>query len=249
MSFLSRLRYLTDRAIYELRGRKEGAIEIRSRAVLQSFLADPGNPVFISFPRTGSHWIRMVMELYFERPSLILVFYYPENRDYMAYHNHDLELEIERENVLYLYRNPVPTIFSQLTYHLEDPEDESRIRHWTDLYGRHLDKWLFEESFSRRKTVLRYERFREDLAAEFEKICTHYGSVLDPARLAEADARTRKEDVIERTKLDRHVVSRKAGYEASRQSFVETRSGLVWECLLHGRERLREAFEPDEIPG
>ena len=27
-------------------------------------------PFLVSFPRTGSHWLRMLMELYFDKPSL-----------------------------------------------------------------------------------------------------------------------------------------------------------------------------------
>ncbi len=86
--------------------------------ILRRFLADLDSPVLVSFPRTGSHWLRMTMELYFERPSLVRVFYYPDRTNYLTLHTHDLPgvlpedigADIERSNVIYLYRDPVDTV-------------------------------------------------------------------------------------------------------------------------------------------
>ena len=63
-----------------------------------------------------------------------------------------MDLDIYRKNVIYLYRDPIPTIYSQMMYEKEDMNDIKRIRHWTLLYGRHLQKWLIEEKVSRVKT-------------------------------------------------------------------------------------------------
>ena len=81
---------------------------------IRKFEDNPDNPYLVSFPRTGSHWLRMVMERYFGRPSLVRVFYYPERNDFLTLHTHDLELDVQRRNVIYLYRDPVETVFSQM---------------------------------------------------------------------------------------------------------------------------------------
>ena len=116
------------------------SIAINNNKIIEKFSANHQNTFLVSFPRTGSHWLRMMMELYFERPSLVRIFYYPERKAYLTLHTHDLNLDVERSNVIYLYRDPVDTIYSQLQYHKEDIYDQERIAFWSDFYGRHLDK-------------------------------------------------------------------------------------------------------------
>ena len=94
----------------------ESSTIINDKQVIEHFISSPASTLMVSFPRTGSHWLRMLMELYFERPTLKLVFYYPEVTDYLAYHTHDLSLDMEHPTVLYLYRNPVDTVYSQLSF-------------------------------------------------------------------------------------------------------------------------------------
>ena len=69
----------------------KGSVRV-AQDVVDAFVADPENTFLVSFPRTGSHWLRMLMELYFQRPSLVRVFYFNERADYMCYHTHDLDL-------------------------------------------------------------------------------------------------------------------------------------------------------------
>jgi hypothetical protein len=217
---------------------------VAETSIIEAFVGDPANPFLVSFPRTGSHWLRMVMELYFERPSLVRVFYYPGRHDYLTLHTHDMDLDVMRQNVIYLYREPVDTIYSQMSYEKDDLEDPERIRHWSDLYGRHLEKWLYTETFTARKTVIRYDRLRDTPEPEFAKICAHFGQTLDADRLAKAMSRVTKEKVKEKTPHDPSVITLGTGYEVTRQAFRQRHAGLVWETVLEGRARLRGAFEP-----
>lgn len=220
------------------------SVSVDDAQVIQAFVENPASPFLVSFPRTGSHWLRMVMELYFERPSLVRVFYYPKRRDYLTLHTHDMDLEVERLNVIYLYREPVDTVYSQMSYEKDDLEALDRIRHWSDLYGRHLEKWLNTETFTARKTVIRYDRLRDTPEPEFAKICAHFGQTLDSNRLAEAMSRVTKEKVKEKTPHDPSVITLGASYEDTRHAFREKHAALVWETVLDGRARLRGAFEP-----
>lgn len=220
------------------------SVSVDDTKVIQAFVENPANPFLVSFPRTGSHWLRMVMELYFERPSLVRVFYYPSRRNYLTLHTHDMELNVVRQNVIYLYREPVDTIYSQMNYEKDDLEDPDRIRHWSGLYGRHLEKWLFKETFTIRKTIIRYDRLRDTPEHEFGKICAHFGQTLDADRLAKAMSKVTKEKVKEKTPHDPSVISLGAGYEDTRGVFRQKHASLVWESVLEGRARLRNAFEP-----
>jgi len=53
-------------------------VHVTDPKILDHFLKNADFPWLISFPRTGSHWLRMIMELYFEKPSLRRVFFYPD---------------------------------------------------------------------------------------------------------------------------------------------------------------------------
>ncbi|MGB1288530.1 MAG: hypothetical protein ACPG7F_18490, partial [Aggregatilineales bacterium] len=112
---------------------KDASVLIAEQSILDKFNANADNPYLVSFPRTGSHWFRMVAELYFERPTLVRAFYYPEKTDYLFLHTHDIEIDVERRNVIYLYREPVATIYSQLNYYQEDTNDTAQIMHWSEL--------------------------------------------------------------------------------------------------------------------
>ena len=226
------------RLISKAGGHEQGSVGIRDKDVIESFCADPTNTFLVSFPRTGSHWVRMLMELYFERPSLLRAFYHRDRMDYLTLHTHDLKLDIERSHVIYLYRHPVDTIFSQLRYHGESAEDADRILHWSDLYGRHLEKWLIREHFTRRKTTLAYEEMKEDLVGVFRRVTDHFDASLDESRLLAAAERVTKDEVKRRASHDPQAVQESPEYEMARQAFRERNGHLVWQALTRARPHL-----------
>lgn len=182
------------------------------------------------------------MELYFGRPSLVRVFYYPERSDYLTLHTHDLELDVVRSHVIYLYRNPAETIYSQLQYQKESVDDCERITYWSDLYGCHLQKWLHDEAFTKRKTIVRYERLKASMLDEFSRICTHFDCTPDAERLEAAAAQASRERVKDKTLHDPQVVNPTQAYALERQRFHAEYGELVWQIVLQGREHLRRAF-------
>lgn len=222
---------------------------VPTQMIHDAFTANPSNPFLVSFPRTGSHWFRMVAELYFERPSLVRAFYYPEKTDYLFLHTHDLDLDVQRQRVIYLYRDPVPTIYSQLTYHKDALNDYERIRHWAEIYGKHLDKWLYRETFTTQKLVLTYEAMKADLTAIFAQVTAWYGESLDHARLGHAAAQVTKDEVKQKTTHDPQVVKLDQTYDISREAFREQQGAFVWEVVLEGRAHLRESFAHLEHQG
>jgi hypothetical protein len=220
-------------------------VSVSDATIIDAFVSDADNTFLVSFPRTGSHWLRMIMELYFGRPSLVRIFYYPDRRDYLTLHTHDLDLEVQRTNVIYLYRDPVATIFSQLRYHDESLDDRSCIHHWSDLYGRHLDKWLCRERFTRHKTVLTYEAMKQDLMGEFAKVTRHFGEELNEARLADAASRVTKDEVRRKTRHDTQVMQASPEYDRTRLEFAAKQGALVWEAVTAGRPYLGSLLRHD----
>jgi hypothetical protein len=199
---------------------------------VQQYCADPDAPFMVSFPRTGSHWLRMLCELYFEQPTLVRAFYYPESEDFLTCHTHDMDLACERRRVLYLYRDPVDTVFSQINYEEQSTEDETAVREWAGRYAEHLAKWLVHERFTEHKRVVRYEDLKQDLPGTFAQIAEFFGQTLNADKLEKAAARVTKKEVKRKTAHDDRAVRLKDDYEARRARFREQFSGLIDQIMI-----------------
>ncbi|MDA3918348.1 MAG: sulfotransferase domain-containing protein [Deltaproteobacteria bacterium] len=207
--------------------------------IINKFLNKPDFPWLISFPRTGSHWLRMLMELYFEKPSLVRIFYYKKAVEFTCYHRHDEDLTIQGcQNVIYLYRNPVDTIYSQMRYYNEDMDDINRVLNWTNLYGQHLKKWLFEENYSKKKTILTYERMIKDLDSEFEKVCQHFNYPFLLDKFSQVKKKVTKEKLKIKTLHDKKVVDFSKNYSKNRNYFKKNYSSIIIGAIKKNDERL-----------
>jgi hypothetical protein len=158
--------------------KKESSFLVNKK-IIDKYTANPNFPYLVSFSRTGSHWLRNIMELYFLKPALVRIFYYKNATDFTCLHSHDIMLDVIRKNVIYLYRNPIDTIYSQIRYHKQDINNQYVIKYWASLYGQHLSKWLLDENFTNKKTVITYENMKKDLSQEFIKVCEHLGYDFD----------------------------------------------------------------------
>jgi hypothetical protein len=215
-----------------------GSIQVNDKKTIEKFTSNPDFPFLISFPRTGSHWLRMIMELYFQKPSLVRIFYYKDAVDFTCYHRHDEDLSIQRQNVIYLYRCPVETIYSQLNYYQEDIYDRKRIMYWADLYGRHLAKWLLQEEFTTRKTVITYEGMKKHMEGEFKKICDHFSVIFNRERLQPALTMVTKTEVKRKTVHDRQVINMSHRYKVEKKKFGKDQSAFIMDCIFSVSKKL-----------
>ncbi|MCE5187550.1 MAG: glycosyltransferase [Planctomycetaceae bacterium] len=219
--------------------RKDGNTWVAARSLTDQYSQDPQHPFLVSFPRTGSHWLRMLMELYFQKPALTRIFYCQAATEFTCCHTHDEDLKTLRKQVIYLWRNPVDTIYSQMSYYNEDLNDSSRIRYWSSLYARHLAKWLWEETFSERKIVLSYERMKENLGNEFEKLCDFLKVPFDPQRLEQAASQVSKEKLKDKNISDKQVVKISPEYESQRKNFKDAYGEYIYQVMLNEKQDLR----------
>lgn len=210
----------------------KSSIGITDPEFIKKIVDDPNFPFLVSFPRTGSHWLRMIMELYFQKPSLVRVFYYKDCQDYLTFHTHDIELDVQRKNVIYLYRNPVPTIYSQMMYEKDNINDNNRIRYWATLYGKHLKKWLIEETESDKKTIVCYEFMVNNFTSEFKKITEHFAVDLELEKLRLAISKVSINQVKQKTKHDRKVISRSIFYKKKFNYFAHKYAELIMDITL-----------------
>jgi hypothetical protein len=228
-----------------MEGMDMGSIQVNDKKTIEKFISDPDFPYLISFPRTGSHWLRMVMELYFETPSLVRIFYYKDADTFTCYHRHDEELDINRKNVIYLYRNPTDTIYSQLNYYKEAVDNKERIRHWSQLYGKHLSKWLVEENFTRKKTIVTYEGMKADMSREFKKVCDHFAVPFIPDKLKLAIETVSPGEVKQKTGHDPQVMNLTREYEDNREIFKQEYRNFILE-IIHSQNQMMRKIFPDK---
>jgi hypothetical protein len=153
-----------------------------------------------------------------------------------------MELELRRENVIYLYRNPVETVYSQLCYYKESPDDQDRRQYWTNLYARHLAKWLVHEDFTRKKTVITYEGMKSNMHREIEKICRHFGEDFDPANLDSVLTQVSKDELKKKTKHDQQVVNLTDAYRNEREVFKKQYGDLIIDELYMTEPTLEKLF-------
>jgi len=226
---------------YFSRFNSDASFKITDKKLVSSFTDDPEFPFLVSFPRTGSHWLRLLMELYFEKPALVRAFYYKDAMDFTCYHHHDENLELSgRKNVIYLYRNPVDTVYSQMCYYNQKIDDEARIQEWSNLYGRHLKKWLVDEKSLVKKTILTYEGLNSDLHNEFSKLLAHFGETLDQERLDDVARQVSKSSLKKKTMHDKQVVNTSEAYSEQRGEFRLKYATLIFSRIYDVTTKLEE---------
>jgi hypothetical protein len=72
----------------------------------------------------------------------------------------------------------------------------ARIKYWAQLCGKHLSKWLFDETFTIRKTVITYEGLKNDMHATFQKVCEHFDCPLDYNKLDNVVPQISKKELL-----------------------------------------------------
>lgn len=219
-----------------------------SDRVVREFLEDPYAPVLISFPRTGSHQLRLLMELYFKRPSLPRIFLHKKSRNFTCCHLHDLippdrPAGVERKRVIYLYREAGATVHSVMKYYGEDTTDPERVDHWSTVYGEHLRKWLLEENASEEKLKLRYETLQTEPETLFRDLSGFFGESHDPEHLKKALEMASKEKVGELTKDNPSIIGDPEKRKEERERFLEEFEQRIHERILSLDPRLGPFME------
>lgn len=239
----SLIRHLGAKAYSLVRWRDRGALYLRRPWDLERFVSNPDNPALISFPRTGSHWLRCVLELYSGRPLLPRTFFCFDSDRYLLYHTHDFDLSFAGRNVLYLCRDAVATVYSQLVFEGRSMDDRATTTKASRGYGLHLSTWLLKRGTDARITALTYERIKKSPETELTKVCDHLGLAFERERMAGVLARVTRELVGTLTPHDRRVVRFDADYEARRRQFRDQMGSLVYRTVTEVASGLEAIVE------
>lgn len=162
--------------------------DITGYVTKNNFLQDPMITRLVSYPRTGSHWFRVLMEMYLEKPSGVRSFYYPNPKEIWGIHIHNRDVDIYEESegivknldkVIYLHRNPCDTLFSLLKYEKIIAENwngsnkkiiEQKVIEYSHEYKKHLVRWTENNNDIKNIFYLKYENLKDKPHETFESV-------------------------------------------------------------------------------
>lgn len=138
-------------------------------------------PGFISYPRVGSHPINCALELYFDRPRIFepimpgmgnrgkqISFLSPSRTDYLWVHTHDAGLKCSYSDKIYMWRDPVDTMFSHAW---ADGRRDEIVLSFCSRYRAHLQRHIIDVPA---RTILTYEAFLANPIAELSRAILHF---------------------------------------------------------------------------
>lgn len=213
---------------------------VASNHVIEQYWAESDFPFLVSYPRTGSHWLRIMLEKYSDKPMLVRSFYEHNNLDYLLYHTHDIDLTVRRKKVIYLYRYPTDVIFSTLKYYKQDYSQKYLVNMWTSQYANHLIHWLFKEAYVEDKLILKYENLKNNASVEFNKLCLFLNLNWEESRFQEIYTDVTKAQVERKTKYNSQVINNSESYENERMKFFENYDMYIREKFLTLSEEVLE---------
>lgn len=212
-----------------------------------TLFANPDMVALVGHYRTGTHWLCALMALYFDHPVLPREYFHAGfHRPCMAFATHDgASLMGPRHQVIYLYRDPVDTVFSQSNIAKATwGSNPAEVRTHAHLYARHVARWL-TPGYVPHLAAVRYECLQED----FPRICLLFNQEPDRDRIEWVFAQVTK-DVVSSAGCAEPAKAWMARtdpeYAQMRAEFREHWASLIWSAFLSGRKWLQRYF--DHLP-
>jgi len=184
-------------------------------------------PYYVGVSRSGSHWIRLVLEGYLDGTSPISSFIackddinvlYSRLSDFKG--THDMQLDFVYDNVIYLYRNPIDCIFSNLKYDGTDFRNKNEVDKYLEIWIAHIQKWIYDEKFTNKKVILSYEKLKNNFIDEFSKLLEFLNIGINTEKITQSNETYTKSKIREIVH-DKKVINNESDYELQRSKFVE----------------------------
>lgn len=191
-------------------------------------------PALVSFPRSGSHYLMILMELYFDQSNMNVSFFDKEEAKFC--HTHDTLLNTRKKEAIYLYRKDVCSVmFSH--FYLQDIDAGKNPEIFEDkvlLYGAHLDKWLFNEKFTEKKAIVCYEELFNNPKTEFSKICKFFGKRIASKKFQDCVEQVKDKGYVKSLITYDKTIMKSVNdpdYENKREIFRTTYKDKIYEML------------------
>lgn len=197
-------------------------------------------PRLVSYPRTGSHWLRMMLEMSLGAPSYVQSFFDKNPSSCWGFHIHNRVVEnphwtegpvTNLKNVLYLYRDPVDTIYSMLKYEKKIDSDwdgktdydlDSSVEQLITEYKAHLNRWMINNSDIENFMPLTYEELKNETKDSIIKVASFLNADVSHDRVSESIAKCDKSLTKKLTPHDPQALS--SEYFSGKSNYVDNRS-------------------------
>lgn len=177
-------------------------------------------PALVSFPRTGSHWLRLALELATGRPCEPDPFVGSLAGEPLLLHTHDLDLTLDPERSVYLWREDAcAVVFSQLRFEGCRVGYASTKRVATD-YAEHVKHW-----WTRCDLAVSFESMERDMPSVLAGVCAFLGAPVSEPGLQRAAGITR--DQVARFTIEPRAVDLSPTYADERAAFRFSRHGKM----------------------
>jgi hypothetical protein len=197
------------------------------------------NVTYVGLSRSGSHWIRLVLEHYMGGNSPLSNFLGSAINTNNFRATHDLQLDFVADYVIYLYRNPIDCIYSNLKYDEIDTNVDciSKIDYYLDIWIRHIQKWIYDENFTKDKVILCYEKLKNDFNNEFSKLLIFLNLQVNTEKIEEGNNIYTKSKIKKIVRDDR-VINNELNYEIDRELFTQKYKNYIYDKLPINHSKL-----------
>lgn len=214
-------------------------------------------PYYVGFPRSGSHWIRIVLEEYTDGKSPISNFLDAKNETVQQMYSrarrgefkgtHDMELTFDHPYVIYLYRNPIDCIFSHMKYEKINLNNKKKLDKFLNIWIAHIYKWHFREQFTKKKVIICYENLVKNFVEEFEKIVQFLNLPIYKNKIIISNNKCTKAK-IKQIVHDKKVINSEKNYEDERSRFRKIFGKYIVDELPNSHKTLWQIKNlPEEI--
>src|SRR5574343_947240 len=119
-------------------------------------------PRFIGYSRTGTHWFKILIESCIGKGCLPVT--YLGATDWWGAFGHDIGLKANGlGNVIYIYRDPIDTVYSQLKFYRKETDSVS-VNYYLDQYSVNLVRWIHFAQDTRRIHYVSYDHMKQHTA-------------------------------------------------------------------------------------
>lgn len=210
----------------------------------------------VASPRCGGHWVNTMIDVYMKGIS-INEFSFSNKNTLTCVHTHDGRLKEKYLDVIYLYRNPIDKIFSEVMYYHKNRvytrlihynnniDDRDYMKMQLGFYIEHLTKWLLEEKFTKKKTLITYDNLKNDFENEFIKICDHFEVDVifeDISKLRNIKKKDVKKKIVGGSEFQR-VVNVTEDYERKRHYFTKKHGEYIKDMFVKHGDKLKPFFQ------
>jgi 50S ribosomal subunit-associated GTPase HflX len=183
----------------------------------------------------------MMIEIFFENTDSVDGFTFSRAKNFITDHVHDIDLKFKYDKVIYLYRNPIDTIFSLLKYNKIDINNKAEITRLTKQYSDNVFKWFVSEGFTSNKLIISYEEIKENIKEQFKKISNFLNLEFKEENIKKIKNISKK-DMKSKTEYDKQIVNVDESYNSKRDEFTKKQSKFIMEIFFERHPELKKFF-------